>query len=483
MAGDPYDSRLACVLCMMKKNGADAGHIHRLPASKLVISKAKELKMRKIMQWITMLALVLSAASSYAVPSFARQTGLSCNVCHSNPPELTAFGRNFKLHGYTLSNTQPKDKIGNGHDLLLTKYIPLSAMIMISDTQMQATQPQTQNGTAGFPQQLSLFLAGALAPRFGAMAQFTYTHASDHFTMDNTDLRYADHTTLGGHNLFYGITLNNSPTVEDVWNSTPTWGFPWISTSSGVSPIASPIINGALAQDVAGLGAYGLYAGHLYGDVSVYRSEHAGGPTPVTGTNFDHNISGAAPYWRAAWQQNFGGNYLEVGTYGIYVNAYPGAVSGPTNRFVDPSFDFQYEHPFGANLLDAHGTYIHEMTNLGADVAAGTAANKDDHLNTVKLDSTFHWTNRYSLTGAWFTTTGNADATLYAPAAVTGSNNGSPNTAGYIVQGGYWPVQNIDITLAYTGYTKFNGASTNYDGANRNASDNNTVYMALWLNF
>ena len=86
-------------------------------------------------------------------------------------------------------------------------------------------------------------------------------------------------------------------------------------------------------------------------------------------------------------------------------------------------------------------------------------------------------------TGALFQTTGNSDALLYAPAAVTGSNNGNPDTAGYIAQFGYWPVQNIDLTVAYTGYTKFNGASTNYDGANRNASDNNTVYVALWLNF
>jgi len=32
-------------------------------------------------------------------------------------------------------------------------------------------------------------------------------------------------------------------------------------------------------------------------------------------------------------------------------------------------------------------------------------------------------------------------------------------------------------------YSKFNGASSNYDGANRNASDNNTLYLLGWLNF
>jgi hypothetical protein len=51
------------------------------------------------------------------------------------------------------------------------------------------------------------------------------------------------------------------------------------------------------------------------------------------------------------------------------------------------------------------------------------------------------------------------------------------------MQFAFWPLQNIDLSVAYTGYTKFNGGTTNYDGAGRNASDNNTVYIAVWLNF
>ncbi|MDE3062963.1 MAG: cytochrome C [Acidobacteriota bacterium] len=439
--------------------------------------------MRRIAQIFAALLFVAILPSARAVPSFARQTGLSCNVCHSNPPELTAFGRNFKLRGYLLTDTSRKDKIGNVKDLFLTRSIPISVMFLLSNTSYQANQPASQNNAAGFPQQLSLFFAGAFASHFGGLAQVTYTHANDHFGMDNTDLRYANDAKLGGKDLEYGVTLNNNPTVEDVWNSTPAWGFPWIQTASGVGPIASPLINGALGQDVAGLGGYGLWNSHLYADVTVYRSEHAGAPAPVTGTSQSHNISGVAPYWRAAWQQNWGSNYLEVGTYGIYMNSYPGAVSGPEDRYVDPSFDFQYERPFGANLLDVHGTYIHEKTNLGATFAAGGATTAQNHLNTFKLDSTYHWRNKYSATGAMFSTTGNADPLLYAPAALTGSNNGNPDTSGYIAQFGWWPVQNIDIDFNYSGYVKFNGATTNYDGALRNASDNNTFYMALWLNF
>lgn len=429
------------------------------------------------------LYLLFSVAQAYAVPSFARQTGLSCNVCHRNPPELTSFGRNFKLKGYVLSAIPESDKVGNSKDLQLSKYIPVSAMILISSTAFQSRQPASQNNAANFPQQLIIFLAGGFASHFGGLAQVTYTHADDHFGMDNTDLRYANQAKLAGKDWSYGITLNNNPTVEDLWNSTPAWGFPWISTASAVSPIASPIINGGLAQDVAGVGGYSMWNNHLYTDVSLYRSEHAGAATPVTGTGQAYNVGGVAPYWRAAWQQNWGGNYLMVGAYGIYLNSFPGAVSGPEDRYVDPSFDFQYQRPIGVNQLDVHGTYIRENSNLAATYGAGGASFPLHHLNTFKVDTTYHWRDKYSATGAFFSTTGTADAMLYAQAPVTGSNNGCPGTTGYIAQFAYWPVKNIDLNINYSGYTKFNGASRNYDGANRNASDNNTVYMALWLNF
>src|SRR5208282_3413944 len=54
--------------------------------------------------------LVLVAAALLAVgggpaqvlPAYARQTGQPCAVCHTAFPELTPFGRRFKIGGYTL---------------------------------------------------------------------------------------------------------------------------------------------------------------------------------------------------------------------------------------------------------------------------------------------------------------------------------------------------------------------------------------------
>src|SRR5487761_258685 len=112
--------------------------------------------------------LLAIGRAAWAVPSYARQTGLPCSRCHITFPELTDFGRQFKLNGYTLSGkATPKiSKPGGGKEsgLWLNANFPLSVMFQISDTLVQKTQPGTQNGNVEFPQQLSLFLAGELAP-------------------------------------------------------------------------------------------------------------------------------------------------------------------------------------------------------------------------------------------------------------------------------------------------------------------------------
>jgi hypothetical protein len=39
------------------------------------------------------------------------------------------------------------------------------------------------------------------------------------------------------------------------------------------------------------------------------------------------------------------------------------------------------------------------------------------------------------------------------------------------------------VGLEYTSFTRFNGASSNYDGFGRNARDNNTVFFYVWTAF
>src|SRR5580658_3006657 len=114
--------------------------------------------MHKLIGVAVIFYLLSCATGAFAVPRFSRQTGLGCSTCHSNPPELTAFGRDFKLKGYLLTEDAKDEAIENKH-LWLAKYVPISAMIQISNTTVQSKQPGTQNNAAEFPQQLSIFIA------------------------------------------------------------------------------------------------------------------------------------------------------------------------------------------------------------------------------------------------------------------------------------------------------------------------------------
>jgi hypothetical protein len=66
---------------------------------------------------------------------------------------------------------------------------------------------------------------------------------------------------------------------------------------------------------------------------------------------------------------------------------------------------------------------------------------------------------------------------------VFGSRTGEPDSRGLIAQLEFMPWLNTRFTLQETMYTRFNGASTSYDGSGRKASGNNTTYLSVWLVF
>jgi hypothetical protein len=123
------------------------------------------------------------------------------------------------------------------------------------------------------------------------------------------------------------------------------------------------------------------------------------------------------------------------------------------------------------------GTYIRENEAYVASAANGAAEPGPHHLNTGNANVEYHVGNRYSGAFGWFMTEGTTDVLLYPKGAISGSANGDPRSAGYIANLSYWPLQNLDLAVQYTGYTRFNGGTTDYDDAGRNASDNNTVYI------
>ena len=143
---------------------------------------------------------VLFPSMAHAVPSFARQTGMGCTACHTAYPQLTAFGREFKLNGYVLSNEQ-------------SKLPPLAVMLMPSFT--HTAEGQAPSAAKDFGKnnnfaltQASFFYAGRLfgpyaenlfgkevasfANKIGTFLQGTYDGVGKSWSWDNWEIRFAD---------------------------------------------------------------------------------------------------------------------------------------------------------------------------------------------------------------------------------------------------------------------------------------------------
>ncbi len=432
------------------------------------------------------LAIALGALTprkAQALPSFARQTGQQCAACHNGYPELTPYGRLFKLNGYTFT--------GGQSDLP-----PLAVMVIPSFTHTQAGQ--SGGAAPGFGPNnnlsldaVSLFYGGRIAPNFGAFIQTTYGGVSKRFSWDNTDIRYANTTTLLGDELVFGVSLNNNPTVTDVWNSTPAWGYPYQSSGLAPTPAAGTLIEGGLAAEVVGTNVYGYWNRLIYAEAGVYKTLSARTQTTLgvdpTGSS---SIKGLAPYWRLAVEPKWGRSSWEAGLFGMAATLNPGRVTGfGTDHAVDFGIDTQYQFLADVHSVSFQGSWITENQTLTASEALGNAANSHNHLRSLHAKATYYYDQTYGATLGYFRVDGSGDAILYGD----GSANSSPNSAGLTAEldyipfnhGGpaFWPWLNMKIGLQYIAYQKFDGGSANYDGAGHNAADNNTLYLFAWVAF
>ena len=426
-----------------------------------------------------------------AVPSFARQTGMPCSQCHtlSFGPALTAYGRQFKLNGYTF---------GEGEHPM-----PLAAMIQGGFSRPDAALPDApaahfSNRENLSVDQVSLFVATRLTDHIGMFSQSTYSGVDRHFSWDNTDIRYARPLTLFGTDAVVGISVNNNPTVQDLWTSTPAWGYPYITSPLVPGASTGPVISGGLGQLVLGATAYTMIHDHVYLEAGAYKglSDRWLGNVGLYPDNNAH-VNGAAPYWRAAYQFSkgkHGEHYFSVGTYGLDVKMQPDPAVPDTDHYTDVAFDATYQYtPEGPGAILANASLIHEKQQLNATFNGGGSDNATNHLNALELDVSYAYRQTWSGGVGLFDISGGRDLTRYGAAPLSGSNNGSPDTRGYTLQFECVPLGkmqswgrpwvNLRVGLQYTGYLHFNGGTSNYDGFGRSASQNNSLFLFSWMAF
>ncbi len=425
--------------------------------------------------WSTILVL-----PARAVPSFAVQTGQPCAACHVGAfgPQLKPYARDFKLFGFTGGYT------GKGAP---NNFPPLAMTFQGSFTNTATAEPgnvphvgPNDNVVAD---QWSLYYAGRIAGNVGAFAQVTYDGVGRDFHLDNVDVRWAKDGSLFGDDLVYGVTGNDNPSLSDLWNSTPAWGFPYNGSAIARGPLASAMVDGALGQQVAGAGAYAMWNEWVYADLEAYKGldrnvRNALGVTPVASSD---TVDGLAPYWKLAVTHEFdkGGQNFEFGTYGLRANIVPQGVSGAgTDELDDTAVDANYQwiadpKNVTSSIVSAHATYIHEDLNLGASQALfGT--NGHDRLDTWRADVSYSYDATWTPTVQYFNLGGTTDAARWG---------GSPDSSGVVAELAYVPWgkpdsplswANARLAVQYITYDRF-------DGTTAHASDNNTLYVSLWL--
>lgn len=314
------------------------------------------------------------------------------------------------------------------------------------------------------------------------------------WTWDNTDVRFADTATIGGFDLIYGITANNNPTVQDVWNSTPAWSFPYAASTVAPAPATHTRIEGAFAAHVGSVGAYTFINDKLYLEASAYRTFDFGTQNSLGVDPFGAPglLDGAAPYWRVAFEPQWGAHSLMVGTFGMLANVNPWIdptfASGTTgtfpqsDKYTDTGFDSQYQYQGSNYWLTLRGSYIREFQKLDATFASGGSANPTNLLNSLHLQASFAYggDNQFVFTGQYFNIWGTSDPIAYAGLA----SGLSPNSDGFIGEIAYipfgtsqapgWPWLNARIGLQYTYYNKF-------DGTTAGAHDQNTLFLHAWF--
>lgn len=449
---------------------------------------------------VLLLAAMLLPAQSHAVPAFNRQTGQNCVACHAGGqfPELTPYGRLFKLTGYTIGE----------------RTLPFAVMAVVSDSRVANTS-KSDDPAADFQKNNSLifatasvFAAGKITDNIGAFVQVTYDNyaaRSDdgkwhgHTSADNMDFRYADRSIDAEHDVIWGVSANNNPSVSDPWNTAAAW----MQYVPVPSPTSSSFVDGnapypGFASDgnIAGLSAYLFWNQLIYLEVGGYRSATGLASFMSAGVAKDEKtkLQGTNPYWRLALSKDWGPHSIMVGTSGMRARIYddPLDTSDPAtvHRFRDIGVDSQYQYLLDPHSVTVQATYTRDrhrypgflagqpVVDVNGDPLPDT--NSRDKTNVFRAKGSYIYGAKYGASLAYFNLSGTTNSALYDPTRVYGNLSGNPAIRGFTSEIFWTPVQYLRVGLQYTVYDKFNGASHNYDGAGRNASDNNTLFLYLW---
>ena len=447
---------------------------------------------------------------AHALPSFSEQTEQPCKACHLNIGELTPTGRQFKLKGYT-----------QGKRVTPFSLTATASVTKVKNTSSSADASVTmpKNGKL-IPEEANLYVAGKLSDNIGGNLKWTTSFANTNplygssgvqtgsrvghdLFLDASDVRFAQQDEVAAQSVVWGITLNNAPASQDLWNTTPVHAFPYRSSSLlnawGTGQFGpTTMIDGGLTSQTTGVGAYAMLNEAIYIELSNYFKTSPGSSAlqlsgPVNTINSSSN-----PYWRLAWNRINGNHSYMLGTFGMVTHLArdPLVAGSASGKYTDIGLDAQYQHITDTHSVSAQASYIREQMDWGTRSVGRSHDTVSGSLSTLKTKVTYDYARTYGSSIFYFKTSGSTDNLYWSynqdPAVITGACNqtnsilaycsatGTPKTSGLGFELYYAPVPQVHIALQQTYYRTFLGGSTfidNSSGSTRSANNNNLTYV------
>ena len=439
--------------------------------------------------WCALAVLVAAAPEALGLPSFARQTSQACAACHvgGDWPQLTPWGRFFKLSGYTAGKVFVDRE---GFDHLPVGVFAQAGVTWAAQPDDSQGQPVVTPNGAFRGEQVVGYFAGKVADFAGVFYEYQYGNDYPGWSGATgvVDARAVHIFNAGDGELLVGLGLNNGPTNQDVWNTVPAWAYPFYGSPIAPGPPASTMLATVNGQS-GGVGVYALWNRQWYAEVAAYRVGTAFWRWATIGTAFGDAggatyLDGYNPYWRLYFTDERGPHNWMLGTFGMASRVFPDNLSpsGPTDRFTDCYVDAQYQYLADDHQLTLRGTWYWERQRWDASYPLGLSSIPSGNLNGITLSGTYGYRNLWTVSAAYFQSDGSGNAALYAVTGPTGKMlSASPNTTGYTLQANWLPTQNVKLQVQYSGFVKFNGLRSNVDGLGRSAADNNTLWLNVFL--
>jgi hypothetical protein len=182
--------------------------------------------------------------------------------------------------------------------------------------------------------------------------------------------------------------------------------------------------------------------------------------------------------------------------------------SNTTHHIKDLGLDAQYQYLLDPHSVTAQAAYMKthhrypgflagQAPDAGFVDASGNAlpnTNESDTVNVLRTKLTYVYRAKYGGSLGFFNLTGSTNtanqtsgfdgtgAVTLAPdvSRVNANFTGDPATRGWTYEAFWTPIQYMRVGVQYTTYSRFNGASNNYDGLGRNARDNNSLFLYVW---